>query len=332
MKILGIGNALVDIVAPIPSDATLQQLNLPKGAMTLVDLDTHNHILELIDSSSATFTTGGSAANTINGLSRLGTQSAFVGKIADDTTGNFFRNDQLASGIEALLLYSTELPSGKCISLVSPCKERTMATYLGAAGDLQPDEITLPACDMIYIEGYLLYNHSLIERIMELAAAQGIKIALDLASYNVVEDNREVIERLIKQYVDLVFANEDEARAYTGKGAEEALEIIDSQCETVVVKIGARGSLLACNGQRARVGVIDATPCDKTGAGDLYAAGFIYGLDRGYSLKTCGDIGAILSSKVIEVMGPKMDDERWMEVDRLVRRVENGEDIVTIFE
>lgn len=329
MKIVGIGNALVDIVTQIPSDATLEQLQLPKGSMTLIDIETHNNIIKMIDYAAATFTTGGSAANTINGLARMGTQSAFIGKIADDMAGNFFRDDQITSGIESLLLYSTELASGKCISLVSPCKDRTMATYLGAASDLSPNEVILPKCDMIYIEGYLLYNHSLIERIMELAAEQGIKIALDLASYNVVEDNRDIIERLIIKYVDLVFANEEEARAYTGKEAQEALDIMASQCETVIIKIGARGSLLARNGEQVKVGVIDAVPCDKTGAGDLYAAGFIYGLDRGHSLKMCGDIGAILSSKVVEVMGPKMDNARWQDIESLVRRVENGEDIVT---
>lgn len=331
MNIIGIGNALVDIVVEIPSDEILTRLELPKGSMTLIDEHTHNDILKSIETLPHTMTTGGSAANTINGLAKLGIQTAFIGKIADDKAGDNFRNDQLANGIDPLLLISDTLQTGKCLSLVSPCKERTMATYLGAASTLESTEIEIPHCSLLYVEGYLLYNHSLIESIMKQAQEQGIKIALDLASYNVVEDNLEFLRELIVRYVDIIFANEEEAQRYTSMEADEALEVLTQECEIAVVKIGARGSLVAKGDERCRIGVIDATPCDKTGAGDLYAAGFLYGWCRDYSTKMCGDIGAILSSKVVEVMGPKMDENTWKIIGKLVERVEKGEDIVNIF-
>lgn len=331
MNIIGIGNALVDIVVEIPSDEVLVKLGLPKGAMTLIDESTHNLILKAIGNLPKTVAAGGSTANTISGLARLGVKTAYIGKIAYDQTGEYFKEDQIASHISPRLLYSDCLPTGKCISLVSPCKERTMATYLGAASSLEAAEVTIPHYDLIFVEGYLLYNHTLIESVMKQAKADGIKIALDLASYNVVADNLDFLKHLITQYVDIVFANEEEARQYTGLEALEALEILAAQCEIAVVKIGASGSLVAQGDQRCRIGVIDAVPCDKTGAGDLYASGFLYGTSKGCSLKMCGDMGAILSSRVVEMMGPKMSDDTWVEIIDMVARIEKGEDIVTVF-
>lgn len=331
MNIVGIGNALVDIVTEIPSDEVLIKLGLPKGAMTLIDEKTHNMIIKATFDLPQTIATGGSAANTISGLARLGIATAFIGKIAYDQTGEFFKEDQITNHIKPRLLYSDCLPTGKCISLVSPCKERTMATYLGAASTLDAAEVLIPECSIIYIEGYLLYNHNLIESIMQQAQAKGVKIALDLASYNVVADNILFLRKLIADYVDIIFANEEEAREYTGMEPESALEVLVQQCQIAVIKTGARGSLVASGAERCRVGVIDATPCDKTGAGDLYAAGFLYGLSKGYTLKMSGDIGAILSSKVVEVMGPKMTNGHWCDILELVGRVEKGEDIVTLF-
>lgn len=331
MKTIGIGAAIVDIVAEIPADEILVKLGLPKAGMTLIDENAHNSILKAIGDLPQTIATGGSAANTIGGLARLGVDTAFIGKIADDTTGRFFKDDQTTNNIRPLLLYSETMPTGKCISLVSPCKERTMATFLGASSTLTAQEISLEECSLLYVEGYILYNRPLIETVMRQAKEMGAKVALDLASYNVVADNRDLLEELVEKYVDIIFANEDEAREFTSMGAEEALELLASQCEIAVVKIGARGSLVARADERCRIGVIDALPCDKTGAGDLYASGFLYGLGKGRSLKMCGDIGAVLSSKVVEVMGPKMDEQRWQEISELVSKIENGEDIVTVF-
>lgn len=332
MKIIGIGNALVDIVAEIPTDEVLVKLGLPKGAMTLIDEPTHNSIIKAIADLPQTVAAGGSAANTINGLAILGTPTAFIGKIAHDSVGEYFRNDQISNNIQPILSYSDSMPTGKCISLVSPCKERTMATHLGAASSLEAREVIIPTeCSLVYLEGYLLYNHSLIESIMQQAKVKNVKIALDLASYNVVADNLDFLRELIEKYVDILFANEEEAREYTGMGAEEALELLAEQCEIAIVKIGARGSLVARGSERCKIGVIHAVPCDKTGAGDLYAAGFLYGLTQGYELKKCGDIGAVLSSKVVEVMGPKMDDNTWNDIKNLVKQIENGDNIVNIF-
>ncbi|MEG2478752.1 MAG: PfkB family carbohydrate kinase, partial [Mucinivorans sp.] len=165
------------------------------------------------------------------------------------------------------------------------------------------------------IEGYLLYNEVLIERAMLLAKRQGLLVALDLASYNIVNEHKDVIKRLVAKYVDIIFANEDEARAYTDLEAEQALEQIVSQCPIAVVKLGVRGSLIARGSERYKIGVIqECISRDKTGAGDLYAAGFLYGLTQGLPLEVCGEIGSILSSYVVEVVGPKMGSKTWAKI------------------
>lgn len=331
MSVVGIGNALVDILIQIPSDDILAKLDLPKGSMTLIDFEKHMELCQAFEAIPRTLAAGGSAANTINGLAKLNTQTAFIGKIGNDPTGEEFRRDQINSNITPVLQISNDTPTGKCISFVSHCGERTMATYLGAAATMQApqiEELDLRGNKILYVEGYLLYNESLIEQALKQAKDQGLTVALDMASYNVVADKRELLTRLIRQYVDIIFANEDEAREFTGQEPQQAIEQLSHLCQVAIVKIGAKGSLIASGTERYTIGVIQATPCDKTGAGDLYAAGFLYGYCRNYPLKMAGDIGAILSSKVVEVMGPKMTDQQWVEITDLVRRIEHGEDLV----
>ncbi len=319
-KLLGMGNALVDIMTRLDKDDYLPLFGLPKGSMTLVDADKSKFVYEGTGHLERTIRSGGSAANTIHGAARLGVRSAFMGKIGRDQLGEVFMNDLVSSNINPRLLYS-DTESGRAIALVSPDTERTFATYLGAAvelTDLDMEENLFEGFQYFHIEGYLVQNQKLLQRSLEIARDKGMMVSLDLASYNVVEANKEFLQGIIREFVDIVFANEEEAKAFTGLEPEEAVEKIGRDCEVAVVKIGRKGSLVRHHNITYPVGVIKANSIDTTGAGDLYASGFLYGMMNNQPLETCGRIGAILAGKVIEVMGPKIPDEDWDAVKALV--------------
>ena len=330
MSAIGVGNALTDIIIDIPSKDILDELGFPVGGMYMIDEQRHLSLLDVMASYPHSYAAGGSAANTIAGLAALGVDAAFAGKVGGDRTGREFAADQKACGVESWLETSEDMHSGKCISMVLPGGERTMATYLGASIASSGDQLTaqrLAQHKILYVEGYIVYS-PLIEKAMKLAKKAGLLVALDLASYNVVEDNLEYLHHLTDKYVDIIFANEEEARQFTGSGERESLEFFARKSPVAVVKIGAQGALLAREGERLRVGVIDAVPRDKTGAGDLFASGFLYGMCKGLPLSACGEIGAILSSKVIEVAGPRMGEDTWESIRPMVTRIESGGTVV----
>ncbi|MDO4461433.1 MAG: adenosine kinase [Bacteroidia bacterium] len=324
-KVLGLGNALVDILVRIPSDELLERLEMPRGSMQLVEAGASSQIYTQIQNLNPSIVSGGSAANTIYGLANLGIPTGMIGKIGhDDDLGKSFLADLQLSGVEPHLLTSDVTTTGNCISLISPDSERTMATYLGAAIELSADEIDVRLFDNythFYVEGYMVQNAELIEKAMKLAHERGLCVCLDLASYNVVEDNVEFLKRLMLHYVDVVFANEEEATAFSGKEDVEALNEIGEYVDIAVVKLGRRGSVVKIHDKIERVGIIKANSIDTTGAGDLYAAGFLYALINGLSPKQCAEAGAILSGNVIEVMGTKMDTQRWNRIRQDIQKL-----------
>jgi sugar/nucleoside kinase (ribokinase family) len=210
------------------------------------------------------------------------------------------------------------------MGLVSPDSERTMATYLGAAAELTPADFSLPVFknyEYAYMEGYLVFNHELIKTGVEMAKAAGLKVAIDLASFNVVEANLDFLKDLIKNNVDIVFANEEEAKSFTGKEPLEALNEIAEMCELAIVKVGKNGSYIKRGDELVKVGTIKANAIDTTGAGDSYAAGFFYGLTQNYDLETCGKIAALVSGKVVEVIGANLPDHQWPEINEEIRKI-----------
>jgi len=312
-KILGMGNALVDILVRLESDQTLKQFALPKGSMQLVDGERSRKILAGIAHLNTAIASGGSAANTIHGLAKLGIDTGFIGTIGRDRWGDLFRNDMESHHIEPIL-FTSQSETGRAISLISLDSERTFATYLGAAVELAPDRITeelFQGFTMFYMEGYLVQNHDLVRKAFQLAKQEKLHIALDMASYNVVEENLDFLKKMAQEYVDIIFANEEEARSFTGKPPEEALIDMAGMCEIAVVKTGRTGSFIKRGSEVHKVGIVEVDSMDTTGAGDLYASGFLYGLVNGFSLERCGEIGALLAGKVIEVIGARMEDAQW---------------------
>jgi len=324
-KVLGIGNALVDILTRIPKDDILDDFGLPKGSMTLVDLDTSNYIHSETAGMPKTKASGGSAANTIHGLAHMGIETGFVGSVGDDEMGKFFKKDMQINEINPIL-FRTMHETGRAMALISADSERTFATYLGAAVDLSVEDVShevFEGYDYLYIEGYLVQNKEMIEKALRLASNEGLKICLDLASYNIVEENISLFKTLISDYVDILFANEEEIKALTGKTPEAGAKEIKDLADIVVIKIGAEGSFCVSDQGTVRIGVRPSNPIDTTGAGDLYAAGFIYGHINGHGPETCGKMGAILAGKVIEIFGAKMDESHWENLRREINSLED---------
>lgn len=312
-SILGIGNALIDVLINITDDSVLQKFGLQKGSMTLVDAVLSDEIKKETKINTRIIQTGGSAANTIHGIAKLGGSCGYIGKISDDEFGNFYVEDFRNNKINTHFFYS-ETGTGHATALISTDSERTFGTYLGAAMELTAEEM-IPDIfrnyGILHIEGYLVQNHSLIESAMKTAKENGLLVAIDMASFNIVEANIDFLNRIIREYVDIVFANEEEALALTGKTPEEALNEIASMCDIAVVKLGAQGSLIKTGDRILKIEAIKVKSIDTTGAGDIYAAGFLYALAENLDLEVAGKIGSLLAGNVVEVMGAKIPEETW---------------------
>lgn len=323
-RIIGIGNALVDALATLQDDELLSVFGLPKGSMTLIGDEEQQRIQERFAMLDVQRATGGSAGNTMLALANLDVHPGFIGTIGSDDTGRFFADNCIAKGIEP---YLAELPkqSGIAYTFISPGGQRTFATYLGAAAMMEPSVLKremFEGYDYLYVEGYLVQNHALILSAVDMAKEAGLKICLDLASYNIVEADKEFFTLLVRDYVDIVFANEEEARAFTGATPEEALTILHELCEVAVVKLGAKGASLMRGDEKV---FVEAMPVEKvvdtTAAGDFYAAGVMYGITQGYSLQQCAEIGTLLSGHVIQTVGTKLSADTWETIKSEIARI-----------
>lgn len=315
-KVACIGNALVDKVCMLQSDNLLCEQNLPKGSMQLIDEKESKRLQAFTQELKSTLATGGSAANTASGTANMGIETTYIGMVGDDELGDFYIQDMQQNNISTCIFRNSDMQTGLALALVSPDGERTFATNLGAAITLSADNIgqsLFEGCEYLHIEGYLISNHDLFEKIITCGRQAGCKISIDLASYNVVEENLDYL-KLVCKGVHIIFANEEEAKAFSGKEAEEALEYIAQYADIAVVKVGAKGSLISSQGKVVKVGETLRNKIDTTGAGDLYAGGFLAGLCMDKDLSICGKMGSVLAGNVIEVMGTKMDCERWNKI------------------
>lgn len=324
-SILGIGNALTDILAVLPDDSLLSEYHLPKGSMQHVDMETGDKIWAALKPLGVKYVAGGSAANTITCTSILGMPSGFIGKIGDDELGLLFKSDQEQYGVKTTLLKSPH-SSGRSMVFVSGGNaERTFAVYLGAALDLVPEDLKpefFEGYDYFHIEGYLVQNQALARRAVELAHKAGCIISIDMASYNVVESNLAFLHDIVERYVDIVFANETESKAFTKlDDPRKALDEIARMCKVAVVKVGKDGSWIRSGENTHFIEAYPAQTIDATGAGDTYAAGFLFAHSLGLPLEACGHAGSIIAAKVVEVLGTKIDIPRWKSAKNQLREL-----------
>lgn len=323
-SILGIGNALTDILAPLKDDSILKRYNLPIGSMHHVDYKSSEEIWNSIKKADVQFVAGGSAANTITAAAVLGMPSTFIGKVGKDELGSLYRSDLLRNGIKASLLVGSGGSGRAMVFITAPNAERTFAVYLGAAIEMGPEDLSPEQFEghhYFHIEGYLVQNHALLRKAVELAHSAGLIVSIDMASYNVVESNRDFLYDIIENYVDIVFANETEAYAFVGKEPREAVKELSKICDIAVVKIGKDGSMVQQGDEFHYIEAWPANTIDATGAGDIYAAGFLFAHSHDLSLKECGEVGSIIAAQVVEVIGPKIDIPRWKIAKEQIRNL-----------
>jgi sugar/nucleoside kinase (ribokinase family) len=321
MKILGIGNALLDVLLTLESDETLRELGMTKGAMDLIDERQMAAIHHAQAGLTRTEAPGGSVCNTMRALARLGVGVGYVGKTGSDAAGRFYEQAVSEAGVSPYFIH-TEGISGCATVLISPDGERTMATFLGPAATLSADEITdemLRKYDCVYIEGYLIANEALFLPILRRIRDAGLKVALDLSNFNIVNGFNDLLHHVIPEYVDILFSNESEARAYTGLDAGDAVREISKQVDISVVTIGEKGALAGSGGTWIHVPAAGGKPVDTTGAGDNFAAGFLYGQSLGASIEQSARTGSLLSSYVIGVIGPQIPANCWNEIKLKVK-------------
>ncbi len=311
LDVVGIGNAIVDVMAHA-EDRFLEDKGLAKGAMTLIDATAAEALYG--DMAPAMECSGGSAANTMAGLASLGGQGAFIGKVRNDQLGGIFRHDIRAANVAFDTKPATHgAPTARCLIFVTPDAQRTMQTFLGASQDLGPDDIdpeTIAAAKVTYLEGYLWDPPEAKEafrKAAELAHKAERMVALTLSDGFCVDRHRDDFMDLVRNHVDILFANEVEiVSLYQAAGFDEALQQVRGHCRVVALTRSEKGSVVLSDDE---IHVIDAQPVakviDTTGAGDLYAAGLLFGLTRGLDLATSGRIGALAAGEVISHFGAR---------------------------
>ncbi len=311
--VLGIGNAIVDVLARC-QDQFLTDNNLAKGHMRLIDTAEADSLYELMGP--AIEVSGGSAANSMAGLASFGGGAAFIGKVANDHLGDVFGHDLRAAGVT----YQTKAaskegrqPTARCMILVTPDGERTMNTFLGTSVELGVGELDIEmikGARITYLEGYLFDPQEAKEAFVEaarIAGEAGRKVALSLSDGFCVDRHRATFRALIKSGIDILFANEDEILSlYETEDFDEACNQARAECDLVAITRGAVGSVILTSDERI---LVPAEPVnevvDTTGAGDLYAAGFLYGYAKEYELAKCGRLAALAASEIISHMGAR---------------------------
>jgi sugar/nucleoside kinase (ribokinase family) len=309
--VLGIGNALVDVLSAEP-DSTVEQLGLTKGAMDLVEEDRMAAIYDAMGP--GTEVSGGSAANTMVGIASLGGSAHYIGRVKDDQLGRVFAHDLRAAGVGYTLEPVADGPAtGCCLILVTPDAQRTMNTFLGASsllGERDVDAELIASARLIYLEGYLFDRpeaQAAFQSAARLAHEAGREVALTLSDTFCVERHRESFRDLVDHHVDVLFANHDEITAlYEVSDLDAAVEQVRKSCPLSVITLGAEGALVVTADDRIHVA---ATPVDDvidtTGAGDLFAAGFLFGRAEGLPLETCAQLGAVAAAEIISHLGPR---------------------------
>lgn len=322
-RLLSVGAPLLDLLSEVDDAFLSSHVSGSKGGMEMVDSATQQAILAKLPGKTR-LVPGGSAANTAFALAHLGLDCAILGKIGNDEHGRFYRNrfKELGGGDEAFF-ETNEQPTGTCLSLVTPDAERTMRTNLGASSLLRPEEveqIDFTQYNFVYIEGYMLYS-AVLPLILQKAKAAGCQIGLDLASFEVVRTFREQLPNILKEFVDVAIANEEEAaQLYPELPLEEQLVQLSLLSETAVIKLGRYGAMTRRGDKTIHTPAeLVEHPVDTTAAGDLWAAGFLYALAKKCSLGEAAWLGAKVSGEVVKVFGSELPEEVWGEIRESIR-------------
>jgi sugar/nucleoside kinase (ribokinase family) len=319
IDLMGIGSPVVDLLARV-DDAFVAGIEGVKGGMELVDGATLQALVDKLETAPE-IAPGGSAGNTAYASARLGTKVAFLGKLGSCDSAAFYRERFGGIGADVTRFKTGDVANAKCLSLVTPDSQRTMRTDLGAAMTLGADEIGVDdfaGVRHVHLEGYLAFNRDLMQKVLECAKEAGCSTSFDMASFEVVKASGDVLEGWLRDYIDIVFANEDEASAYfpdLGDDHKEMAKRFSELCEIAAVKLGKDGSLIAQGGEVQFVEpIVIEQAIDTTGAGDYWAGGFLHAWLQGKPLAECGRYGSVMGAEVVQVLGASLAEERWADL------------------
>lgn len=315
IDLIGIGSPVVDLVARV-EDSFVETLKGGKGGMVLVGAAELEELVSSLEDE-VEVAPGGSAGNTAYAAARLGTKVSFIGKLGDCEAATFYKDRFEVIGADVTRFKVGDVPNARCLSMVTTDSQRTMRTDLGAAMTLTPEEISeedFSAARHVHMEGYLAFNRDLMVKILKCAKAAGCTTSFDLASFEVVKASEDVLEEWLVNYIDVVFANEDEASAFFpdhGKDYEAMARSFAKLCNIAAVKLGKEGSLIAEGDDLHFIDPVTVSAIDTTGAGDYWAGGFLNAWLNGKSLPECGRAGSILGAHVVQVIGATLEEDTW---------------------
>jgi len=308
--VTGIGSALLDLTVEVESEV-IDELGLPRCGMQLIEADRSREIRDIISSYPMEVTPGGSAANTVAGVITLGGTGLFMGKVGADTDGDTYISETEKTGVVSGITRH-DSATGHAITFITPDHERTFATHLGAALHFRDDDIDREAImrsRILHIEGYLFESPELRRACMsaiKTAGENNTLVSVDLSDPGLIGRIHDTFVEVVRDHADIVFVNEEEALAFTGKSGEDALEILSGQCEFAAVKLGPAGSLISTGGRVYRIMAAETEVVNTNGAGDMYAAGALYSISRGLGPEQAGTIASYAASRVVSRVGARV--------------------------
>jgi sugar/nucleoside kinase (ribokinase family) len=320
--VAGIGSPLLDFIVEV-DEGTLAEVDLNKGEMHLIDANQSKEILKKLEHHRVKTAPGGSSANTLAGVAALGGSAVFLGKIGDDYHGTIYEQKMIEDGVDALLSRHDAEQTGHAITFITPDSERTFATHLGAAMHFRKDDVfddSIRESEILHIEGYQLEDPALVETVihaMEVAKESDGMISIDLADPALIGRHLEPITDLVLKYADIVFVNELEAKAFTGKEELEALHHIYDMCEIAIVKLGEEGSLLKADDTYHIIPAYAVDVDNTNGAGDAYAAGILFSIARGIDMERAGKIASYIAAQVVASPGARVERSLKEEIEKL---------------
>ncbi|MEE9525335.1 MAG: adenosine kinase [Candidatus Woesearchaeota archaeon] len=311
--VIGIGNPLLDFIFEV-DDGILAEMDLNKGQFNLIDEEKSKEILKKLEKYEVKTAPGGSSANTLSGVSCLGGSAVLMGMIGNDKHGDIYEQKTSDCGVD-VKLSKHEKATGHAITFITPDAERSFAVHLGAALHFREDHVfeeEIKNSKILHIEGYQLEDEELKKaslHAMKIAKENNVKVSIDLADPGLISRNLESLKSIVKDYADILFVNETEAEAFTGKKDEEALHAIYDMCEIAIVKLGAEGSLIKANDMVYKIPINPVNVINTNGAGDAYAAGILYSIANGIGIEKAGKIAAYISSKVVANTGARLNEK-----------------------
>jgi len=326
--VAGAGTAIVDLLVRVDDAFLAQELPDGRGNTTWVDAARLDELVRRLHEGGfhPEQAPGGSTGNLLCGLAELGCAARFLGWLGLDEDGIYYRDTFAEAGGDVRTFkYHPAKHTGRCLSLVSPDADRSMVTDLGAAGEMRASELQpsdLEGAELLHTEGYLcgLKDRSFLPELLSRAKEAGIPVSFDLASYGIVREFRDELRGYLRDYVDIVFANELEAAEFAGTDDPDSmLAALAELCPVAAVKLGALGSLVRMDGRTVRIPPEPATPVDATGAGDLWQAGFLFGRLHHASPEVCGRIGSILGAAAVSHLGARLPEESWRTLRSRIR-------------